>query len=174
MANQILFILCIFNKPNVWYLWSLGILAFKIWFLFNFAKLLDCCHFVVGKTKNFKLWTVFFLLVASKKLYSWVRNGHSTTNRRLFNVDITLIHREPQVEDIKLFPHRGYQVVSTYFFWHNFDVRKIHVVSTYFPWNNLAGRKIRIILACFFDLFFWSEYRVSTFFHVLFSMYLRW
>ena len=31
-ANQILHILCIFTKPNVWCLWSLKILAIKRWF----------------------------------------------------------------------------------------------------------------------------------------------
>ena len=38
LANQILHILWIFIKPNVWYSWSLKILAIKRWFLFNFAK----------------------------------------------------------------------------------------------------------------------------------------
>ena len=55
LANQILHILCIFIKPNVWYLWSLKILAIKRWFPFNFAKILQGRHFVVGGPKNFKL-----------------------------------------------------------------------------------------------------------------------
>ena len=55
LANQILHILCIFIKPNVWYSWSLKILAIKRWFLFNFAKTLQGRHFVVGRPKNFKL-----------------------------------------------------------------------------------------------------------------------
>ena len=55
LANQILHILCIFIKPNVWYSWSLKILAIKRWFPFNFAKILQGCHFVVGGPKNFKL-----------------------------------------------------------------------------------------------------------------------
>ena len=37
LANQILHILCIFIKPNVWYSWSLKILAIKRWFLFNYG-----------------------------------------------------------------------------------------------------------------------------------------
>ena len=41
LANQILHILCIFIKPNVWYSWSLKILAIKRWFPFNFAKILQ-------------------------------------------------------------------------------------------------------------------------------------
>ena len=55
LANQILHILCIFIKPNVWYSWSLKILAIKRLFPFNFAKLLQGHHFVVGRPKNFKL-----------------------------------------------------------------------------------------------------------------------
>ena len=55
LANQILHILWIFIKPNVWYSWSLKILAIKRWFPFNFAKILQGCHFVVGGPKNFKL-----------------------------------------------------------------------------------------------------------------------
>ena len=55
LANQILHILCIFIKPNVWYSWSLKILAIKRWFPFNFAKTLQDRHFVVGGPKNFKL-----------------------------------------------------------------------------------------------------------------------
>ena len=55
LANQILHILCIFIKPNVWYSWSLKILAIKRWFPFNFAKTLQSRHFVVGGPKNFKL-----------------------------------------------------------------------------------------------------------------------
>ena len=54
-ANQILHILFIFTKPNVWYSWSLKILAIKRWFPFNFAKILQDRHFVVGGPKNFKL-----------------------------------------------------------------------------------------------------------------------
>ena len=55
LANQILHILYIFIKPNVWYSWSLKILAIKRCFLFNFAKILQGRHFVVGGPKNFKL-----------------------------------------------------------------------------------------------------------------------
>ena len=54
LANEILYILWIFIKANVWYSWSLKILAIKKWFPFNLAKIL---HFVVGRPKNFKLWT---------------------------------------------------------------------------------------------------------------------
>ena len=54
LANQILHILCIFIKPNVWYSQSLKILAIKRCFPFNFAKSLQG-HFVVGGPKNFKL-----------------------------------------------------------------------------------------------------------------------
>ena len=36
-------------------MWSLKILAIKRWFPFNFAKILQVRHFVVGGQKNFKL-----------------------------------------------------------------------------------------------------------------------
>ena len=57
LANRILYITCILVKPNVWNVWSWGlkILAIKKWFLFNFAKILQGHHFVVGGPKNFKL-----------------------------------------------------------------------------------------------------------------------
>ena len=55
LANQILHILCIFIKPNVWYWWSLKILAIERSFPFNFAKTLQSRHFVVGGPKHFKL-----------------------------------------------------------------------------------------------------------------------
>ena len=55
LANQILHILWIFIKPNVWYSWSLKMLAIKRWFPFNFEKILQGRHFVVGGPKNFKL-----------------------------------------------------------------------------------------------------------------------
>ena len=55
LANQILHILCIFIKPNIWYSWSLKILAIKRWFLVIFAKILQGRHFVVGEPKNFEL-----------------------------------------------------------------------------------------------------------------------
>ena len=38
LTNQILLILCIFIKWNVWYLRSLKIVAIKTWFSFNFGK----------------------------------------------------------------------------------------------------------------------------------------
>ena len=55
LANQILHILWIFIKPNVWYLWSSKILAIKRWFPFNVPKILQRRYFVVGGPKNFKL-----------------------------------------------------------------------------------------------------------------------
>ena len=67
LANQILHILCIFIKPNVWYSWSLKILAIKRWFPFNFAKILQCRHFLVGGPKNF--FSDIFLRAAFKILY---------------------------------------------------------------------------------------------------------
>ena len=50
LANQILHILWIFIK-NVWYSWSLKILAIKRWFPFNFAKTLHGHDFVLCRPK---------------------------------------------------------------------------------------------------------------------------
>ena len=69
LANQILHILWIFIKPNVWYSWSLKILAIKRWCLFNFAKTLQGRHFVVGGSKSFKHLAEFILRTALKILY---------------------------------------------------------------------------------------------------------
>ena len=55
MANQSLFISCIFIKPNVWYSWSLEIFAIKKWFPLNFAKVLKRRHLVMSCSEDFKL-----------------------------------------------------------------------------------------------------------------------
>ena len=67
LANQILHILWIFIKPNVWYSWSLKILAIKRWFLLMVT--LQDRHFVVGGSKSFKHLAEFVLRTALKILY---------------------------------------------------------------------------------------------------------
>ena len=64
LANQILHILCIFIKPNVWYSWGLKILTIKRWFPFIFAKTLQGRHFVVGGPKNLKLLADIFFEIS--------------------------------------------------------------------------------------------------------------
>ena len=54
LTNQVLHIFWIFITANVWYSWSLKSLAIKIWFPFNFAKILQGRHFAVGGPKSFK------------------------------------------------------------------------------------------------------------------------
>ena len=66
LANQILLILCIYIKPNVWYSWSLKILAIKRWFPFNFANILQGRHFVVGRPKIQTFSRHFFWELPSK------------------------------------------------------------------------------------------------------------
>ena len=68
-ANKILQILRIFIKPNIWYSWSLKILAIKRVFPFNLTKTLQGHHFVVGGPKSFKLLADIFLRTAFKILY---------------------------------------------------------------------------------------------------------
>ena len=82
-----------------------------------------------------------------------IPNGHTTSNPRLFDVDITSIRRKPNFDE---FPHhflvlfrcnfadRKIHVVSTYLFRHNFDGRKIHLVSTHFFRCNFSVRKIHV------------------------------
>ena len=64
LANQILHILCIFIKPNVWHSWGLKILTIKRWFPFIFAKSLQGRHFVAGGPKNFKLLADIFFEIS--------------------------------------------------------------------------------------------------------------
>ena len=72
-------------------------------------------------------------------------NGHSTLNRRHFDVDITWIRNiRPNFDE---FP-RHFHVI----FWRNFDGRKFHVVSTYFFRCNFDGRKIRVVSTHFYDV----------------------
>ena len=84
LTNQVLHILKIFFKPSVWYSWSLKIMAIKRWFPFNFAKILQGYHFVVGEPNNFKFLadisfesslqnTVFSSLLLLCLLLSWSR-----------------------------------------------------------------------------------------------------
>ena len=102
-------------------------------------------------------------------------NGHTTSNRRGFDVDITSIRRRPNFDE---FPHhfhvlfrcdfagRKIHVVSTYFFRCNFAGRKIHVVSTYFFRCNFAGRKSHVVPTYFFRRNFAGRkiHVVSTYF----------
>ena len=71
LSNQIFLILCIFIKPNVWYSWSLKILAIKRWFPFNFAKSLQTHHFVVCGSKNFKLLPDISLVSSFQNAVLW-------------------------------------------------------------------------------------------------------
>ena len=84
LTNQVLHILKIFFKPSVSYSWSLKIMAIKRWFPFNFAKILQGYHFVVGEPNNFKFLadisfesslqnTVFPSLLLLCLLLSWSR-----------------------------------------------------------------------------------------------------
>ena len=54
-------------------------------------------------------------------------NGHTTSNPRRFDVDITSIRQRPKFDK---FP-RHFRVISTYFFRRNFAGPKTHVAPTY-------------------------------------------
>ena len=75
-------------------------------------------------------------------------NGHTTSNRRRFDVDIMSIRQRPNFDEFPSrfhvlfrcnFADRKIHVVSTYFFGCNFDGGKIHVVSTHFFGCNFDG-----------------------------------
>ena len=102
-------------------------------------------------------------------------NGPSTSNPRLFHVDITSKRPRPNFDEFLRhfhvlfrcnFADRKIHVVSMYFFRCNFDGRKIHVVSTYFFWCNFDGRKIHNVSTYFFRCNFDGQkiYVVSTYF----------
>ena len=86
-------------------------------------------------------------------------NGHTTSNPRGFDVDITLIRRRPDFDEFPRhfrvffrcdFDGRKIHIVSTHFFRCNFDGRKIHVFSTYFYQCNFDGRNMHVVFTYFF------------------------
>ena len=106
-------------------------------------------------------------------------NGHTTSNPRRFDVDITWIRRRPNFDEFPRhfrvlfrcnFDGRKIHVVSTYFFRCNFDGRKIHVVSTYFFRCNFDGRKSTLFPRTFVDVILMvkkSTYLLRAFFDVI-------
>ena len=107
---------------------------------------------------------IFFLLITSAECYnslshkqngfSKLPNGHTTSNPRQFDVDITSIGQRPNFDEFPRhfrvlsrcnFDGRNIHVVFTYFSWRNFAGRKIRVISTYFIWCNFDGRKIHVV-----------------------------
>ena len=88
-------------------------------------------------------------------------NGHTTSNPRRFDMDITSTRRRPNFDEFPRHFHvlfrcdfagRKIHVVSTYFFRCNFDGRKIHIVSTYFFRCNFDGRKIHVVSRTFISV----------------------
>ena len=93
-------------------------------------------------------------------------NGHTTSNPRRFDVDITSIRGKPNFDEFPLHfrllfrrDFNGWKthVVSTYFFWCNFDGRRIHIVSTYFFRCKFDGQKIHVVSTCFYQCNFDSR-----------------
>ena len=103
-----------------------------------------------------------------------IHNGHTTSNTRPFDVDITLIRQKPNFNN---FPHhfhilfqcnfadQNIQIVSTYLFRCNVDGWKIHVVSTYF-FDVILMVKNQVVSTYFFRCNFtgWKIQVVSTYF----------
>ena len=87
-------------------------------------------------------------------------NGHTTSNPRRFDVDVTSIRRRPNFDEFPLhfrvlfrcdFDGRKNHVDSTHFFWCNFDGRKMHIVSTYFLRCKFDGWKIHVVSTYFYQ-----------------------
>ena len=83
------------------------------------------------------------------------------SNRRRFHLDITSIHRRPNIDEFPRHFHVLFRciladleihIVSTYFFQRNFDGRKTHVVSTYFFRCNLMVEKLTLFSPTFFNV----------------------
>ena len=141
-------------------------LILRVIFLYN-KRNISSLH-LSPETAWLKIQTVIYWQDPSKKKKLWscriIPNGHTTSNRRGFDVDITSIRRRPNFDEFPRHFHilfrcdftgRKIHVVSTYFFRCNFAGRKIHVVSTYFFRCNFAVRKIHVVsryfLRCNFD-----------------------
>ena len=86
-------------------------------------------------------------------------NGHTTSNPRRFDVDITSIRGKPNFDEFPLhfrllfrrdFDGRRIHIVSTYFFRCKFDGQKIHVVSTCFYQCNFDSRNMHVVVTYFF------------------------
>ena len=105
-------------------------------------------------------------LMRRMKLYTFLLfsirlpNGHSTSNRHRFDIDITSIHRKPNFGQFSRHSHvlfwcnfadRKVCLVSTYFFRRNFDDRKIHVDSTYIFRRTFDGGKILVVSTFYFQ-----------------------
>ena len=89
-------------------------------------------------------------------------NGPSTSNPRLFHVDITSKRPRPNFDEFL----RHFHVL----FRCNFADRKIHVVSMYFFRCNFDGRKIHVVSTYFFDVISMVEKSIMfprTFFDVI-------
>ena len=92
--------------------------------------------------------------VISTLLQGVLPNGHTTSNPRRFDLDITWIRRRPNFDEFPRhfrvllrcnFDGLKIHVVSTYFFRCNFDGQKIHIVSMYFYRCNFDGRNMHVV-----------------------------
>ena len=93
--------------------------------------------------------------------FLFLLNGHTTSNRRPFDVDITSIRRRPNFDEFLRhfrvlsrcsFHGQKIHVVSTYFYRCNSDGRKTYVVSTYFFGCNCLVEICTLFLSTFFNV----------------------
>ena len=89
----------------------------------------------------------------------WLRNAHTTSNRRWFDVDNTSVCQKENIDkfprhfDIHfyvIFMGQRLDIVLTYFLRCNFDEQKIDIVSTYFGRRNFDEQVIAVISMYYF------------------------
>ena len=126
-------------------------------------------------SKRLKIWkslAIYYSIYYFRLCFSFSPNGHTTSNRCRFDVDIMSIRRRPNFDDFPRrfhvlfqcnFTDRKIHVVSTHFFRSNFDGGKIHVVSTYFFRCNFDGGKIHLVSTYFFPCNFFRRNIHSVF-----------
>ena len=107
-------------------------------------------------------WQNLSQLVSSWFIHMSQPNGHTTSNRRQFDVVIISIRWRPNFNE---FPRHFHAIFRC-----NFADRKIHVVCTYFFWRNFTGQKVDVISTYFFGVILLvkkSTFFPSTFFYVI-------
>ena len=134
-------------------------------------------------THALNLWNSDFWVILVNFWSRWLRTGHTTSNRRRFNVHITSIcwkenmDKLPRHFDVLFrcnFDGRKIDVVSTYSLRCNFDERKIDVVSMYFVRRNFDERNIDVVSMFFFFFRLDFDGRKINIVSVYFGVQFKW
>ena len=103
-------------------------------------------------THTLSLWNSNLWVILLDLQPRWLRNGHTTSNRRRFNIDITSMHREKKKSI-------NFHLISTYFF----DVFSMGEKSTLFhrTFFDVMSEKLTSFRRTFFDVNSISEKSIS-------------